>query len=61
MRVIARVLWTLLLLTGLTFLGQGVGLIPGSFMTGRIEWAVIGGMLAGTAVLLLWFTSRARA
>ncbi len=61
MRVIAGVLWTLLLLTGLTFLGQGVGLIPGSFMTGRIEWAVIGGVLAGTAVLLLWFTSRARA
>ena len=61
MRVIARVLWTLLLLTGLTFLGQGVGLIPGSFMTRRIEWAVIGGVLAGTAVLLLWFTSRAKA
>jgi hypothetical protein len=60
-RVIARVLWTLLLLTGLTFLGQGVGLIPGSFMTGRLEWAVIGGVLAGTAVLLLWFTSRAKA
>jgi hypothetical protein len=60
-RVIVRVVWTLLLLTGLTFLGQGVGLIPGSFMTGRIEWAVIGGSLAGTAVLLLWFTSRARA
>jgi hypothetical protein len=60
-RVIARVLWTLLLLTGLTFLGQGVGLIPGSFMTGRIEWAVIGALLAGTAVLLLWLTSRTRA
>jgi len=60
-RVIASVLWTLLLLSGLTFLGQGVGLIPGSFMTGRIEWAVIGGVLAGTAVLLLWFTSRAKA
>ena len=61
MRVIASVLWTLLLLSGLTFLGQGVGLIPGSFMTGRVEWAVIGGVLAGTAVLLLWFTSRAKA
>ena len=61
MRVIVRVLWILLLLTGLTFLGQGVGLIPGSFMTGRIEWAVIGGVLAGVAVLLLWFTSCAKA
>ena len=61
MRVIARVIWTLLLLMGLVFLGQGVGLIPGSYMTGRIEWAVIGSLLAGTAVLLLWFSSRARA
>ena len=58
MRVIARVLWTLLLLTGILFLGQGVGVIPGSYMTGRIEWAIIGALLAGTAVLLLWFTSR---
>jgi hypothetical protein len=56
--MLARGLWLLLLLMGLVFLGQGVGLIPGSFMTGRIEWAVIGGLLAGTAVLLLWFTSR---
>jgi hypothetical protein len=60
-RVIARVLWTLLLLMGLVFIGQGVGLIPGSFMTGRIEWAVIGSVLAGTAALLLWFTSRRKA
>ena len=58
MRRLTRALWMLLLLMGLVFLGQGVGLIPGSFMTGRGEWAVIGGLLAGIAVLLLWFTSR---
>ena len=61
MRALARAVWILLLVMGLVFLGQGVGLIPGSFMTGRIEWAVIGGLLAGSAVLLLWFTSRRRA
>ena len=54
----ARALWILLLLTGLVWLGQGVGLIPGSFMTGRIEWAVIGGLLAGSAVLLFWSSVR---
>ncbi len=58
MRVVARAVWTFLLLLGLLFLGQGVGLVPGSFMTGRIEWAVIGGLLAGTAALFLWFTTR---
>ena len=61
MRWVARAIWTLLLLTGLVFLGQGVGLIPGSFMTGRIEWAVIGGLMAGTGALLFWFSSRPKA
>jgi hypothetical protein len=56
--VIARALWTLLLVMGLVFLGQGVGIIPGSFMTGRIEWALIGGLVAGTAALFLWLTTR---
>jgi hypothetical protein len=30
-------------------------------MTGRIEWAVIGGLMAGTAALLFWFSSRPKA
>jgi hypothetical protein len=60
-RWVPRVVWTLLLLIGLLFLGQGVGLIPGSFMTGRIEWAVIGGLMAGTGALLFWFSSRPKA
>jgi hypothetical protein len=60
-RWVSRVTWAILLLIGLVFLGQGVGLIPGSFMTGRIEWAVIGGLMAGTAALLFWFSSRPRA
>jgi len=57
-RVVARAIWTFLLLLGLLFLGQGVGLVPGSFMTGRSEWAVIGGLLAGAAALFLWSTTR---
>jgi len=57
-RVVARAIWTFLLLLGLLFLGQGVGLVPGSFMTGRSEWAVIGSLLAGTAALFLWSTTR---
>ena len=61
MRATARVVWTFLLLTGLVFLGQGTGLIPGSFMTGRIEWAIIGGLLAATAAVFLWFTGRSKA
>jgi hypothetical protein len=31
-----------LMLLGLLWVGQGTGLIPGSFMTGSPTWAVIG-------------------
>lgn len=33
---------------------QGIGVLPGSFMTGQIQWAVYGGMAvaAGVPVLL---------
>jgi hypothetical protein len=34
-----------LLVAGAVFLGQGVGWIGGSFMTGKTEWAVIGALL----------------
>jgi hypothetical protein len=40
-----RVLFALgavFLLVGLIWLGQGVGLIGGSFMTGEAVWAVVG-------------------
>lgn len=48
------------MLVGVVWIGQGVGLIRGSFMTGRIEWSVIGAVLAGVAALALWWTMRPR-
>ena len=41
-----RVLFALggvFVLVGVIWLGQGVGIIGGSFMTGQAVWAVIGG------------------
>lgn len=61
MRTAARIGFVLCLLAGLTFTGQGVGLIPGSFMTGRTEWAVIGSVMMAIGALGLWWTFRARA
>ena len=41
-----------LALTGIVWIFQGVGVIPGSFMTGDITWTYIGGaVLIGAAVL----------
>jgi len=57
----ARAVLGLAILVGGVWIGQGVGLIPGSFMTGRIEWSVIGATVAGLSAIALWWTSRPRA
>ena len=42
----------LLALAGLVWLGQGLGVLPGGFMSGSSTWAVIGGLclVAGIAI-----------
>ena len=58
---VLRVILVLALLVGVVWIGQGVGLIHGSFMTGRIEWALIGGVIDLVAVVALSLTLRPRA
>jgi hypothetical protein len=43
----------LVLLVGAVFAGQGLGYIPGSFMTGDMHWFWIGGamVVAGLAIV----------
>jgi hypothetical protein len=55
MRLALRVIAVIALLAGVVFFFQGIGVIPGSFMTGRSEWAVIGAALIAGAAVLLWF------
>jgi hypothetical protein len=45
MRTALRLVSALAMLAGAVFFFQGIGVIPGSFMTGRGEWAVIGAAL----------------
>ena len=40
-------------LVGGVFAGQGLGYIPGSFMTGKMEWFWIGGAIAVGGLVLL--------
>jgi len=61
MRLAIRIAAALALLAGVTFFFQGIGVIPGSFMTGRSEWAVIGAALVAGAVALLWLAGIAGA
>ena len=43
----------LLLFLGALWIGQGIGLIGGSFMSGEAVWAVIGAVVVVFGVLLL--------
>jgi hypothetical protein len=38
---------------GLIWVGQGIGLIPGSFMTGDTKWFVIGLIVAVVGIIVL--------
>lgn len=49
-----------LLVIGLVWVGQGIGLIHGSFMTGEAVWAVIGAIAILFALALLQSVQRER-
>lgn len=52
----------LILLAGAVFAGQGMGYIPGSFMTGDMHWFWIGSVMVvvGLALGAAGFLRRAR-
>jgi hypothetical protein len=54
MRIALNVLGLLFLFAGGVWFLQGINVIPGSFMTGQIKWAIYGGILliAGVGVLI---------
>ena len=45
MRVALVIVGVLVLLIGGVFAGQGLGFIPGSFMTGDVKWFWIGSVM----------------
>lgn len=52
-RPVLIVIGVVAILLGLLWVGQGLNLIPGSFMTGDPKWFVIGAVLAVVGVLLV--------
>ena len=60
MRVGGIVIAVLLILVGGTFAGQGLGYIPGSFMTGDMKWFWIGLVLIAAGLVLGVFGLRRR-
>ena len=48
-------------LLGLVWLGQGLNLIKGSFMTGQTQWAIVGAVLILVGAWLIYGALRSRA
>lgn len=53
MRTAAKVMGVLMLLLGAVWVLQGVNILPGSFMTGDLQWAVYGGLLCAAGIVVL--------
>ena len=62
MRWVLIVLGGLMVLMGGTWLLQGVGILPGSFMTGQAFWAVVGAvvLVAGAVLCSVGLRTRGR-
>lgn len=58
MRIGMVILGVLMVLMGGVWFLQGINVLPGSFMTGELRWAVYGGILAAVGVGLLWRARR---
>lgn len=60
MHLLPRVVGAVLVLIGLVWLLQGIGVLPGSFMTGQVQWAVYGAITAAVGGALLFIARRRR-
>jgi len=60
MKIALRIVAIVLIGMGVVWILQGINILPGSFMTGQIQWAYRGGAVAIVGVLLLLFAIRRR-
>jgi hypothetical protein len=50
----------LLVLLGTIWFLQGINVLPGSFMTGQVRWAVYGGIAVVAGITILLIANRRR-
>ena len=62
MRILLNVVGVVLVFFGGVWFLQGINVLPGSFMTGQIKWAVYGGIAFVVGVIvLIWANRKKRA
>jgi len=60
MRIALNIVGVLLVLVGSIWFLQGINVLPGSFMTGQMRWAVRGGILVVAGIVGLLYANRKR-
>ena len=60
MKVTLNLLGAVLALFGAIWFLRGINVLPGSFMTGQIRWAVYGGIAVAVGIALLLAAKRRR-
>ena len=60
MRIFLTAVGGLLILAGATWFLQGIGVLPGSYMTGQSQWAIYGGLALLLGIGLVVFANRRR-
>ncbi len=58
MRIFLNIIAVLLTLVGVGWILQGINVLPGSIMSGQIQWAIYGGIAFVGGVGLLVFVNR---
>jgi hypothetical protein len=60
MKSALNIVGAILVLFGAIWFLQGINVLPGSFMTGQIRWAVYGGIAVAVGIALLLAANRRR-
>lgn len=58
MKIVLNVVGVLMVLMGITWFLQGIGILPGSFMTGQTRWAVYGAIAVVVGLITLTRANR---
>ncbi len=60
MKLFLTIVGVLFSLMGAIWFLQGINVLPGSFMTGQIQWAIYGGLALVVGIGLIVFANRRR-
>jgi hypothetical protein len=53
MKIVFTVVGVLMVVMGIIWFLQGINILPGSFMTGQIKWAVYGACMAVAGLIVV--------